>query len=137
MLLREFVGQHIIDERAVWRRQCGVMRLMGREARDVVGGDALHGVQRIAAGDLELTHVADVEQSGAAADRKMLGGEAGVFDGHVPAAELNHARAERPVPCIERSLLEGAWNCLSHRGNRVAGDRAGAVETQNGTMRLG
>ena len=45
----------------------------------------------------------------------VLVGDAGVFDRHVPAAELDHARAERPVPRVERRLLEGARNSLSHQ----------------------
>ena len=39
----------------------------------------------------------------------------GVFDRHVPAAELDHAGAERPVPRVERRLLQGARNSLSHQ----------------------
>ena len=58
------------------------------------------------AGQLDLAHVADVEQPGARADGQVLVGDAGVFDGHVPAAELDHASAGRPVPGVEWSLLE-------------------------------
>ena len=69
----------------------------------------------VAAGDFDLADVADVEQAGAAADRHVLVDHAGVFDGHVPAAELDHPRAERPVPRMERRLLQGARNSLSHQ----------------------
>ena len=51
--------------------------------------------KRVGAGDLDLAHVRDVEQPGARADRHVLVDDARVFDGHVPAAEFDHARAER------------------------------------------
>ena len=107
------------------------------------------------AGDLDLAHVADVEQPGPGAHRHVLVGDAGVFDGHVPAAELDHARAERAMPRVERRLLQGAGGRLGHRVDErlpatpppedpaVCGDagRAGpaaserAGTTTNGTMR--
>ena len=70
--------------------------------------------QRVRAGDLDLPHVADVEQPGARAHGHVLVDDAGVFDRHVPAAELDHAGAERAVPGVERRLLEGRRAGLRH-----------------------
>ena len=99
----------------------------------------LDRLQRVPAGDLDLPHVADVEQPGAGPHGHVLVDQARVFDGHVPAAELDHPRAERPMPRIEWSLLEGVGNSFSHRGSNRARRRTAAesVETQNGTMRIG
>ena len=57
----------------------------------------------------EAPHVADVEEAGAAARGEVLGDDArGVLDGHVPAAEVDHAGAERHVTVVERRALERA-----------------------------
>jgi hypothetical protein len=54
------------------------------------------------AGDDQLPHVADVEQSGVAAGPQMLGEDAVILDGHGIARERHHARAMGTVPRIER-----------------------------------
>src|SRR5262249_33178919 len=59
-----------------------------------------------------LAHVADIEQPGAGADRHVLVDDPGVLDGHVPAAELHHSRAKRPVRGVQWGLLERS--CLGH-----------------------
>ena len=66
----------------------------------------LDRLQRVGAGDLDLAHVRDVEQPGPRADGHVLVDDARVFDGHVPAAELDHARTERAMPRVERGLLQ-------------------------------
>ena len=57
----------------------------------------LHGFERALAGNFDLAHVGDVEQARRGADGHVLGGDAGVLDGHVPAAERDHAGAEGDV----------------------------------------
>ena len=90
------------------------MRLADREPGGVVGGDVLDGLERVPAGDLDLAHVADVEEAGAGPHGLMLEDDAGVLDWHVPAAELDHAGAERPMTRVERGLLERARERLRH-----------------------
>ncbi len=41
------------------------------------------------------------------ADRHVLGGNAGVFDRHIPAAKVDHFGAELPVDTIQCSLAQG------------------------------
>ena len=95
------------------------MRLADREPGRVVARDVLDGLERVAAGDLDLAHVADVEEARARPDGLMLVDDAGVFDGHVPAAVLDHAGAERPVARVERGLPERAGERLRHSLGRV------------------
>jgi hypothetical protein len=68
-----------------------------------------------AAGDLDLAHVADVEEPRARPHGHVLVGDAGVLDGHVPAAEFDHAGAERAMPRVERGFLQGIRRRLGHR----------------------
>jgi hypothetical protein len=85
-----------------------------RQSGRVIAGDVLDGLEGVAAGDLDLAHVADVEEARPRPHRLVLEGNAGVFDGHVPAAVLDHASAERAVTHVERGLLERAGERLRH-----------------------
>ena len=101
----EAVDQQVIDERALRRQQTGVLRLSDGELRRVVGRDALDRGERVLAGDLDLAHMADVEDSSAVADGGMFVREAAVLDRHVPSAERDHSGARHAVTGIERRLL--------------------------------
>jgi hypothetical protein len=49
----------------------------------------LNQVQRFRPADLELTHVADIEQTGSGAHSGVFLDDAAVLDGHFPSAEWN------------------------------------------------
>jgi hypothetical protein len=66
----------------------------------------LHRGQGILAGDLDLAHVADVEDTGARAHGEMLVGDAGILDGHVPAGVGDHAGVHTAMTRIQRGLAE-------------------------------
>ena len=119
VLVGQPVGQHIVDERALRGRERRVVRLADGEPGRVVARDVLDGLERVAAGNLDLAHVADVEEARARPHRLMLEDDAGVFDGHVPAAVLDHAGAERPMARVERGLPERAGERLRHSLGRV------------------
>ena len=125
VLVRQLVRQHIVDERALRRRQRRILNLVNRELRHIVRRDVLDGRDRIGARDLDLPHVADIEQSGTGPDGHVLVGNPGVFDRHVPAAERDHSRPEGSVARIERSLLERAGGRLGHQ--LYSGDWGGAT----------
>ena len=95
------------------------MRLPHIESGSVVGRDTLDGGERVVAGDLDLAHVAHVEQTGSGADGHVLLDDAGVLDGHVPAAEGNHPGSGGAMTGIERRLLKGCGGGLFHAG-RIA-----------------
>ena len=122
VLGRPPVDEDVVDDRALWRRQRRVLDLPDREPRGVVARQLLDGRQGIRAGDLDLAHVADVEQPDALAHREVLGRDAGVLDGHVPAAERHHARAQRDVRGVEGGFPErrsgsGRGNGVGHGGH--------------------
>ena len=99
------------------------MRLPHLEPRGVVARDLLHGGERITSRDLDLTHVADVEQAGAGSHRHVLLGDPRVFERHLPSAERDHFRAGSAVAGVERGLFERGRGRLFHVGLRCAAER--------------
>src|SRR5476651_375628 len=101
----ETVHEQVVDERALRREQAGVLRLPDLQLRRVVRRDALDRRERVLAGDLDLAHVADVEDPGAGAHGRVFVREAAVLDGHVPAAERDHFGSRGAVAGVERRFL--------------------------------
>ena len=56
--------------------------------------------------DLELAHVRDVEDAGVLAHGSVLGDNAFVLHGHLPAGEGHETRAERDMALVERSSAQ-------------------------------
>ncbi len=79
------------------------MRLAGLELGRIVHQQALHGVERARSAKLNIAHVRDIKQAYARADGHMLRDEAGVFDRHIPAAEVDHLGFVLAVPCVQSS----------------------------------
>ena len=90
----ESIDEQVVHERPFGRRQAGVLDLADLQLRGVVRGDVLNGFERALARDFDFAHVGDVEEPGGRAHRHVLGGDAGVLHGHVPAAKRDHASAE-------------------------------------------
>ena len=107
MAVGEAVDQQVVDERALLGGQPRVVRLADLQLRRVVAGDPLDSGERIAAGHLDLAHVADVEEADAGANGKVLVRDARILHGHVPAAERHHAGAQRDMTRVQRRLAEG------------------------------
>ena len=105
-MLVEPVGDQVVDDPAVLVRQQRVLRAAGRDAVEVVREQALEQLVRARALDLELAHVADVEDAAIGAHRAMLRDDALVLDRHLPAGERDHPRAERDVPVVQRGALQ-------------------------------
>jgi hypothetical protein len=93
MLFGQPVHEQVVDERTGGAHQAGIVGLADLQLRRVVARNALDRVERVSARDLDLAHVADVEQAGARAHGHVFGDDAGVFDRHIPAAEGHHAGA--------------------------------------------
>src|SRR5690606_23592819 len=70
--------------------------------------------ERILAGDLDLAHVADVEEAGACADRCVLRRHAGVLDGHLPAGKGDHARVGGAVNGVEWQFAKLGYGWVGH-----------------------
>ena len=99
--------------------------------------------ERVLPGDLDLAHVADVEQPGPRAHRHVLGGDARVLDRHVPAGERHHAGVGSAMARVQRGFAELGDGRVGHAGARnVRSDlpqlqRRRAARTADVTMRSG
>src|SRR5260370_9698783 len=82
---RDFMDQDIVDEPSVLVQQSGVLRLPVLKARGIVGGDVVDQPQSLRAANLDLAHVADIEQADAPPYCVVLLQEARVLRGHAPA----------------------------------------------------
>ena len=96
------------------RRQSRILRLADAQFRRVVRGNLLHRRERVLPRQLDLPHVADVEQTGLRAHREVLVDDARVLHRHVPAAERHHARAVSAMPGVQRRFLELFGGGLVH-----------------------
>ncbi len=114
MLRPEAVHEQVVDEGAGGCEQARVLRLANLQLCGIVARDALHRVECVVAGNLDLPHVTDIEQSGTLAHGHVFGGDAGVFDRHIPAAERNHPGAEGAMAGVERRLLQRGIGGLIH-----------------------
>src|SRR6266540_1719643 len=101
------VHGEVVDDRAVRVTQQGVLDLAHVQSRHVVGGQMLERGEGPGALDLELAHVAHVEEPDGAPHRAVLLDDARVLHRHVPAAEGHHARPGLDVRLMERGALEG------------------------------
>jgi hypothetical protein len=63
----------------------------------------------------------NVENSGGTADGEMFVGDAGILDGHFPAAEINQFGTELLVGGKQWSAFQ--HNCLSPRNTFSGGDK--------------
>ncbi len=106
MIVGDFVDQDVVDEAAVFVEQAGIVRLAGLELGGVVGGDEIDQLGGFRPADFDFAHVADVEEADGIADGVVLVDDAGVLDGHIPAAEIDHFGAESPMDGIEGRVAE-------------------------------
>ena len=104
MRRRQPVHDNVVHECAVGCEQPGVLGLTDLQFRGVVARDALHRRERVLAGDFDLAHVADVEQTRARAHRHVLRRDARILNRHFPAAECDHlSRPMRDDGCAAMS----------------------------------
>src|SRR5580700_1282903 len=102
----DFMDQHVVHEAAMLVEQSGVLDLARLEAAGGVGGDEIGELKRLRAGDVDLAHVADIEDSDALADSEVLLDQRGILDGHVPTAEVHHFGASGAMDGVEAGGFE-------------------------------
>ena len=107
------MNDHIIDKRAFGIKHGRIMRLTDGEFRRVVHAEVLHrresASRSLLAANADVAHVADVENPYARANCLMFCDQAasrGILDGHVPAAEIDHFRAQTAVHRVKRRLAK-------------------------------
>ena len=70
MIGRESVHQTVVDGASVRQHQCGVLSLIVPQARYIVGGDVLKQRQSAGAANINLPHMAHVEEARRRAHRQ-------------------------------------------------------------------
>ncbi len=118
----EQVGEEVVEDAAVVGAEAGVLGAPGSQLGDVVGDRALEEGERVGAGGLDLAHVGDVEHAGALAHGLVLGGDALVLDGHLPAGEGDQLGAGRDVLVEQRRAPQvSPVSCLGLHPEEASG----------------
>jgi hypothetical protein len=101
----EAVAGEVVEDAAGFVEQVAVAALADAEGGDVLGEQVFEVGRGGGAGQFEFAHVGDVEDGGVLAGVGVFGEDAGVLDGHVPAAEGGDAGVEGEVFGVEWSLF--------------------------------
>src|SRR5450830_183585 len=98
---------------------------------DIIGQQAAQEGAHVRAFDIDHAHMRHVEHAGIAAHGVVFFDLRAVVDGHVPAAEIDHAGAEGTVGVVEW----GRFERHGFLGTKVKGEvnRTQNIESQNGT----
>ena len=91
-LRRQPAHRQVIEEPASVITQCTVLELVHLQGTDVIQRQILHCRFSPGAGNLDLAHVADIEESGVRPHALVLLNDPRVGEGHLPATKLDHAR---------------------------------------------
>ena len=110
----KFMDEEVVDESAFGRHQSRIVSLADGEFRSVIATDVLDEGKSLRAFDFDFAHVADVEEPHTGAHGFVLGENAGIFDRHVPAAEIHHFGAHAPVLGIQGSLAKFSFCGSAH-----------------------
>ena len=105
-IARQARDRQVVDDAALRRAENRVLNLADVERAHVVRGQRLERRERALTVDLELAHVAHVEEAHRRAHRAMLLQDSAILHGHVPPAEFHHSRARFDMGVVERSSLE-------------------------------
>ena len=100
------VDDHVVDDPARLIEDERVARPAHRQPVEVQAGQPLDAGGGPGAGNVDLPHVADVEQAGRRAHGAVLGDDARVLHRHAPAREGDHARAEPFVGGMQRGAAQ-------------------------------
>ena len=107
VVIGEVIDDQVIDHAAFRIQQARIQRLAGNgEFVDVVGDRVLEELARFVAGEIDDAHVRHVEHAGVGAHRVVFVDLRTVIDGHVPAAEIDHACVERKVSGVQGRVLK-------------------------------
>jgi hypothetical protein len=96
-------GRHqVVEDAGILGEQQRVAQPAFLEDPEVGGKQGLEPLFRVGAGDDQLAHMADVEQTGALARPAMLGDDPLILDRHRIAGERDHPRAAGDMPVVQR-----------------------------------
>jgi hypothetical protein len=100
MILAPLVHRHVVDDPAFLVRDGRKFHLPDLLCREVAAHHPLEQIQSLRSPDLDLAHVADIEDAREGAGGSVLVDHARILDGHRPSAELGHRGAKGQVPLV-------------------------------------
>ena len=118
MAVGNLVHEQVIDKRPRGSHQAGILRLAIDKPGGVVAGNELHQVEGLRAADLDFAHVADVKKAGRGARGDVFAHDSGIFDGHIPAAKIDHLGAHAAMHKVESRLAELRGRGFDHGQSR-------------------
>ena len=118
---RAEVHQQIVDDPAVRVTHRGVEHPAGIKFGHIVRHEVIQKPTRFRSADIDLPHVAHVEQARGSPDRFVLLQDAAILHRHLPAREVDQPRAVGCMEIPERRALE-----FTH-ARSIAGRRRGAA----------
>jgi hypothetical protein len=98
------VGGDVVHDAALLVAEQRVADLVGLHVRDAAREQAVAAREGRAAGELEASHVRDVEEPGRLAHGGVLLEDAGVVDREGETGEVHHPRSPPHVGGVERGL---------------------------------
>ena len=101
----ELVDECIVHDGSIGIAQDRILGLIHFERGKIGGEQVLEKRERVGSGHIELTHVVNVEKAGGVSNGVVFFQDAGILHRHFPAAELDHARAERDVRVVQWSAF--------------------------------
>ena len=109
ILRAKAMHDHVVDECSIRIEERRVLRLAHGQLRGVVHRNVLDGGEGLRAGEQNVAHVTDVKNTNTRADRDVLVDDAAanrgrIFNGHIPAVEIDHLRAHVAMDAVERGL---------------------------------
>src|SRR5687767_1098321 len=97
MVVGDFVDQDVIHKTAMFVEQPRILDLAYLKARGGVRRRPIGQFGGLGPTNVDLAHVAYVEQARPLPYRLMLIQNSRILDRHIPAAEIDHSGAGRPV----------------------------------------
>ncbi len=126
------VNDQVINDAARFIQQESVLALANSQSRHAIRQDALEPLRGAGTAREELPHVRNIKDAERGPHGLMLLQNATVLHRHRPAAEIDHACAQRHVLRVQRSLAKRGCGGGKHAGK--LGDRA-TVSTRRAAMK--
>ena len=124
-IVGQAIGEQVVQHASVLATEDRVLGTADGELRHVVRQQLLEEVERARTGRLDLAHVRDVEHAAAGAHGEVLGDDALVGHGHLPARERDQLRPRREMAIVKRGALEGGRRV--HARQATAGPNDGGA----------